>query len=112
MCAKFGASTLPRYGDIAREKMGAELWPQRLAGGAEAQRPPVKYLYLIVFPSVRIELCIFVTLRAQCVSLTSGQTRSRARGGTGRLYIVLYRVSRKKRLLLFSVINYEVFPQK
>ena len=40
MCAKFGGSTLPHYGDIARKKIGAEICPRRLAAGAEAQRPP------------------------------------------------------------------------
>ena len=33
MCAKFGASTLPRYRDIARKKMGAEICLQAAAGG-------------------------------------------------------------------------------
>ena len=32
--------TPSRCGDIARKKMGENMSPQRLAGGAEAQRPP------------------------------------------------------------------------
>ena len=33
MCAKFGASALPRYGDIAaRKKMGAEICPPAAGG--------------------------------------------------------------------------------
>ena len=41
VCAKFHASKSSRCGDIAMKKMGAKNSPeQRLAAGAEAQRPP------------------------------------------------------------------------
>ena len=66
MCAKFGASTLPRYGDIAKKKMGAEICPLAAGGwrGSPAAaglsifnriplRPEYRIEYSIVYHSTR-----------------------------------------------------------
>ena len=58
MCAKFRFSISSRCDDIIAEVKGATLYPQRLAGGAEAQRLP-GFIFIHFFSNFAIRFKIY-----------------------------------------------------